>query len=90
MVLQGSGTGSLLCYALGISPVDPMSSEAEALVFERFAGRHRGQHDLPNLDFGIPAGREMEVRNILVEMFGEEKVASLAAVVTLRERDPPG
>jgi error-prone DNA polymerase len=86
MVLQGSGTGSLLCYALGISPVDPMSSEAEALVFERFAGAHRGIGDLPDLDFGVPADREMEIRGILVEMFGSDRVASLAAVVTLRER----
>src|SRR3712207_6272742 len=74
MVLQGSGTGSLLCYALGISPVDPLT--AEALVFERFAGRHRGQGDLPDLDFGVPAGREDEVRTLLVEMIGAERVAS--------------
>ena len=84
MVLQGSGTGSLLCYALGISPVDPLT--AEALVFERFAGRHRGQGDLPDLDFGVPAGREGDVRALLEEMFGVERVASLAAVVTLQER----
>ena len=84
MVLQGSGTGSLLCYALGISPVDPLTTEA--LVFERFCGRHRGAGDLPDLDFGVPAGREQEVKAILVEMFGAERVAHLAAVVTLRDR----
>jgi DNA polymerase-3 subunit alpha len=84
MVLQGSGTGSLLCFALGISPVDPLT--AEALVFERFAGRHRGIGDLPDLDFGVPAGREMEVRDLLREMFGERHVANLAAVVTLGGR----
>jgi error-prone DNA polymerase len=83
-MLQGSGTGSLLCYALGISPVDPLT--AEALVFERFAGRHRGIGDLPDLDFGIPAGREGEVRRLLQEMFGAERVSFLAAVVTLQER----
>lgn len=84
MVLQGSGTGSLLCYALGISPVDPLT--AEALVFERFAGNHRGIGDLPDLDFGVPAGREGDVRTLLQEMFGAERVAHLAAVVTLQER----
>jgi len=81
MVLQGSGTRSLLCYALGISPVDPLT--VEALVFERFAGRHRGIGDLPDLDFAVPAGRESEVRALLIEMFGAERVAYLAAVVTL-------
>src|SRR5919202_1665653 len=86
MVLQGSGTGSLLCYVLGISPVDPLTSAAEALVFERFCGTHRGIGDLPDLDFGVAAGREDEVRAILVEMFGRERVANLAAVTTLRER----
>lgn len=84
MILQGSGTGSLLCYVLGISPVDP--ARAEGLVFERFAGAHRGPGDLPDLDFGIPAGREAEVHAILIELFGAERVASLAAVVTLQER----
>ena len=34
----------------------------------------------------MPAGREHEVRAILVEMFGQERVANLAAVTTLRER----
>ena len=84
MVLQGSGTGSLLCYALGISPVDPLTTEA--LVFERFCGRHRGIGDLPDLDFGVPAGKERAVRALLEEMFGAERVAFLAAVVTLQER----
>ena len=86
MVLQGSGTGSLLCYALAISPVDPLTSEAEALVFERFCGRHRGLGDLPDLDFGVPAGKETAIREILIEMFGAERVAHLAAVTTLRDR----
>lgn len=84
MILQGSGTGSLVCYALGISPVDPTT--AQGLVFERFAGTHRGRGDLPDLDFGIPAGREADVKAILVAMFGAQRVAHLAAVVTLKER----
>lgn len=84
MVLQGSGTGSLLCFALGISPVDPAT--AQGFVFERFAGAHRGPGDLPDLDFGIPADREAEVKAILIDMFGETRVTHLASVVTLRER----
>ncbi|MDP9416212.1 MAG: hypothetical protein M3Q08_19390, partial [Pseudomonadota bacterium] len=84
MVLQGSGTGSLLCFALGISPVDPATTPG--FVFERFAGAHRGQGDLPDLDFGIPAGREAEVKAILIAMFGAARVTHLASVVTLRER----
>ncbi len=84
MVLQGSGTGSLLCFALGISPVDPATTPG--FVFERFAGAHRGQGDLPDLDFGIPAGREAEVKAILVDMFGAARVTHLASVVTLQER----
>ncbi len=85
MILQGSGTGSLICYALGISSVDPLAV-GEGLVFERFAGTHRGAGDVPDLDFGIPAGREEELRAILREMFGPERVAHLAAVVTFREQ----
>jgi DNA polymerase III alpha subunit len=84
MVLQGSGTGSLLCFALGISPVDPLTTQA--LVFERFCGRHRGLGDLPDLDFGVPAGREDEVKDLLIEMFGPARVAHLAAVATLQGR----
>lgn len=84
MILQGSGTGSLLCYALGISPVDPVTTHG--LVFERFAGSHRGLGDLPDLDFGISAGREHDVKAILQNMFGAQRVAHLAAVVTLKER----
>jgi DNA polymerase III alpha subunit len=83
MVLQGSGTGSLLCFALGISPIEPLGNGS---VFERFAGSHRGPGDVPDLDFGIPAGREADIRAILVEMFGSARVTHLASVVTLRER----
>ncbi|GAC1639269.1 MAG: error-prone DNA polymerase DnaE2 [Herpetosiphon sp.] len=85
LVLQGSGTGSLICYALGISTVDPMTI-GEGLVFERFAGTHRGAGDVPDLDFGIPAGRESEVKQILIEMFGAQRVAHLTAVVTIGDR----
>ncbi|MBA3945996.1 MAG: DNA polymerase III subunit alpha [Herpetosiphonaceae bacterium] len=83
MILQGSGTGSLLCFALGISPVDPLTQTA--LVFERFAGKHRGSGDLPDLDFAVAAGREDEIRSLLIEMYGVERVARLATVPTFHE-----
>lgn len=84
MVLQGSGTGSLLAYTLGISPVDPL--RAAPHVFERFCGPHRGARDLPDLDFGVAAGREPEIWNLLIEMFGRERVSHLTAITTYGER----
>lgn len=46
---RGSSAGSLICYVLGITEVDPFYDD---LVFERFVDINR--HDLPDIDIDFP------------------------------------
>ena len=53
---RGSSTSSLVCYALGITTIDP---RPHGLLFERFIDRSRD--DLPDIDIDVPNNRREEV-----------------------------
>ncbi len=78
---RGSGAGSLVCYALGITAIDPVSS---GLLFERFLNRLRP--DLPDLDLDVDWRRRDEVIEAIYRRYGPEQVAMIAMYVTYRER----
>jgi DNA polymerase III alpha subunit len=52
LVGTGSATGSLVCYLMGITSVDPLSHN---LLFERFINRHSPR--TPDFDFDIDPSR---------------------------------
>src|SRR6266446_351009 len=52
---RGSAANSAVCYALGITAVDPISME---LLFERFLSEERGEW--PDIDLDLPSGDERE------------------------------
>ncbi|MCM2269202.1 MAG: PHP domain-containing protein, partial [Thermoanaerobaculia bacterium] len=52
---RGSAANSAICYALGITAVDPVKME---LLFERFLSEERGEW--PDIDLDLPSGEPRE------------------------------
>jgi len=72
---RGSSAGSLVCYLMGITEVDPIKY---GLVFERFIDINR--FDLPDIDIDFPDNKREMVIKYLVKKYGADKVASLANI----------
>lgn len=72
---RGSSGGSLLCYLLGITTVDPLIF---GTLFERFIDITRP--DWPDIDIDFPDTRREEVFAYLKQTYGEEKVARLGTL----------
>ena len=78
---RGSSCGSLVCYALGITRIDPIP---HGLIFERFVDTTR--HDLPDIDVDFPDTRRDEVIAWLKDRHGEENVAKIGSVSMYKPR----
>ena len=52
---RGSAANSAVCFALGITAVDPIGME---LLFERFLSAERGEW--PDIDLDLPSGEQRE------------------------------
>mgnify|MGYP003646243695 CR=1 FL=1 len=72
---RGSSAGSLVCYLLGITNVDPIKYD---LLFERFIDISRA--DLPDIDIDFQDDRREMVFEYLRNKYGPEKVAHLGTV----------
>lgn len=72
---RGSAGGSLLCYFLGITTVDPLKF---GTMFERFLDITRS--DWPDIDVDFPDTRREEVFEYLKEKYGAERVARLGTI----------
>ena len=68
---RGSSAGSLLCYTLGITDIDPIE---HGLLFFRFINPER--NDFPDIDTDIQDSRREEVKDYLVRQY--RHVASIA------------
>ena len=79
---RGSAANSSVCYCLGITPVDPVSSN---LVFERFLNESR--KGWPDIDLDLPSGdrREAVIQEIY-RRYGKQGAAMTANVITYRGR----
>src|SRR5262249_40132132 len=79
---RGSAANSAVCYALGITAVDPIGME---LLFERFLSEARGEW--PDIDLDLPSGdpRE-EVIQYVYRRYGRHGAAMTAEVITYRGR----
>jgi len=78
---RGSAANSAVCYALGITEVDPARSQ---LLFERFISRERGEP--PDIDVDFEHGRREEVIQYLYAKYGRQRAALTATVITYRTR----
>jgi error-prone DNA polymerase len=79
---RGSAANSAVCYCLGITPVDPVSSN---LVFERFLNESR--KGWPDIDLDLPSGdrREAAIQEIY-RRYGKHGAAMTANVISYRGR----
>lgn len=70
---RGSAAGSLVAYLMGITDVDPIRFN---LIFERFLNPDR--LDYPDIDLDFMSSRRQEVIDMLVETYGEDRVAGIS------------
>jgi len=78
---RGSSCGSLVCYLLRITTVDPIPY---GLIFERFIDINRS--DMPDIDIDFPEHRRSEVFEYVALKYGREKVARLGTVAMYQPR----
>jgi len=76
---RGSAANSTVCYALGITSVNP---DQFNLLFERFVSMERG--DPPDIDVDFEHERREEVIQYIYACYGRERAAMVANVVTFR------
>ncbi len=76
---RGSSAGSLLCYALGITDIDPIE---HGLLFFRFINPER--NDFPDIDTDIQDTRREEVKDYLVKQY--RHVASIATFLQFKDK----
>ncbi|MFP5288063.1 MAG: DNA polymerase III subunit alpha, partial [Thermoanaerobaculia bacterium] len=79
---RGSAANSAVCYALGITAVDPVKMD---LLFERFLSEERGEW--PDIDLDLPSGsqREKVIQHVYTK-YGQHGAAMTANVITYRDR----
>ncbi|WP_354639277.1 error-prone DNA polymerase [Kitasatospora camelliae] len=78
---RGSAANSAVCYALGITAVDPIHY---GLLFERFLSVERDGP--PDIDLDIENRRREEVIQYVYRRYGRAHAAQVANVITYRPR----
>ncbi len=78
---RGSAANSAVCYALGITEVDPGRM---ATLFERFVSRERNEP--PDIDVDFEHQRREEVIQYIYGKYGRERAALAATVICYRAR----
>ncbi|GAC69853.1 error-prone DNA polymerase [Gordonia soli NBRC 108243] len=76
---RGSAANSAVCYALGVTNVDPV---ANALLFERFLSPERDGP--PDIDVDIESDRREEAIQYVYRRYGRDFSAQVANVITYR------
>ena len=76
---RGSSAGSLVCYLLGITDIDPIE---HGLLFFRFINPER--NDFPDIDTDIQDSRREEVKDYLVRQY--RHVASIATFLSFKDK----
>lgn len=76
---RGSSAGSLICFLLGITEIDPIR---HGLSFERFLDLNR--KDYPDIDTDFPHDRRESVVEYLKAKYGADRVGRLCSFTTYR------
>ena len=79
---RGSSAGSLVCYLLRITEVDPIKHK---LIFERFIDIYRD--DPPDIDIDFEDERRNDVINHLKEKYGEDHASQIATFATFKGKN---
>ncbi len=78
---RGSAANSAVCFALGITAVDPATS---SLLFERFISEERGEP--PDIDVDFEHERREEVLQYVYRRYGRHRAAMINEVISYRRR----
>lgn len=78
---RGSSCGSLVCYLLSITEIDPIPY---SLLFERFIDINR--KDLPDIDIDFPDDRRELVFEYMRNKYGADNVARLGTVMRYKAK----
>lgn len=85
---RGSVPGSLVAMMLNITTIDPVKHN---LLFERFLNATRLSEErqamadsLPDIDLDFQASRRDEIKQYLIQKYGEENVANIGTVSKLQ------
>ncbi|MCX7804809.1 MAG: DNA polymerase III subunit alpha [Planctomycetota bacterium] len=78
---RGSATGSICCYALGITNLDPLKY---GLIFERFI--NEGRNEMPDIDLDFCQARRGEMIGYVARKYGEQNVAQIITFGTLQPK----
>jgi len=78
---RGSAANSLVCYFLGITPIDPVR---ENLLFSRFLSDVRNEP--PDIDVDFEHERREEIMQYIYRRYGRERAGIAATVIHYRPR----
>lgn len=78
---RGSAAGSLVCYLLGITEIDPIPAK---LYFERFIDVNRS--DLPDIDLDFPDNKRHIVFEYMAQKYGAQNVAHIGTIGTFKPK----
>ncbi|KPK07119.1 MAG: hypothetical protein AMJ64_07485 [Betaproteobacteria bacterium SG8_39] len=78
---RGSAANSAVCYALGITEVDP---KRMSMLFERFVSKERNEP--PDIDVDFEHQRREEVIQYIYQKYGRARAALAATVICYRPK----
>jgi DNA polymerase III subunit alpha len=79
--VRGSGAGSIVAYALGITNLDPLRNK---LIFERFL--NPGRVTMPDFDLDFPDDQREELMRYTVDKYGSHRVAQVVTFGRMKAR----
>ena len=78
---RGSGTGSIVAYAMRITDLDPL---VHGLIFERFLNPDRVS--MPDFDIDFDERRRGEVIRYVTDKYGDDRVAQIVTYGTIKAK----
>ncbi len=79
--VRGSGAGSIVAYAIGVTNLDPLRNK---LIFERFL--NPGRVTMPDFDLDFPDDQREELIRYTVDKYGNERVAQIVTFGRMKAR----
>lgn len=78
---RGSAANSAVCFALGVTAVDPSRQQ---VLFERFISKERAEP--PDIDIDFEHERREEIIQYIYEKYGRHRAGLAATVISYRQR----
>ncbi len=78
---RGSSAGSLVCFLLGITKIDPIQY---GLLFERFINTERNEP--PDIDVDVSQARRGEIIEYLKNEYGKDKVSQIVTFGSMKTK----